>query len=569
MWWVVKFGGEPTGPYSDEQILRGISQRQFTKLNKISSDRQHWKRLDQTEFWNPVSNMPEEMDLPSPPLSPHHLSAPQQVDETDRPPNSPPIPERLQLSEKIASPVPQFQGKRLLMIMGGGVAAALVLLVVVLAIIGVSRKKGTPSHLPDRPAVTNEASGSASAKTNKVATANDFEAIKKRIVLIHTATGSGTGFLVKMAEKKYVMTNDHVVRDSKPPEMVLVDGTKIELGAMSVASDRDLARYEVMYDGDCFEVSDRIPNNNDEIWIYGNSMGDDVITSLRGFVTGVGSKVIKVNAEFVGGNSGSPIVAKDGTVVAVSSYLRNGDEGEDWTTRDTSFDSVRRFGTRFSNVDWVKVDKKNYERCCARLEQLGTYWDYLLPYLVRDDYSDEEYKKLRLRIKGLEHKDVYRKDFGSDEAGFHEMLMALSKAYASQGGSWRKWQKLVRERDDLIKQLGEAIDAKELTLENGRKALKEFDAKNKIEKTWDNVKAKHRDFNAKRKEALLMARDFLTRTEWQNPLMKHGYGDLFRRGSVDWYLALIDKFLDQNVQKLKDLNKALKQLENGDDDDEE
>ena len=57
MWWINKFGSI-SGPYSDEQILRGIQQRRFARLHKISSDRQGWKCLGLTHFWDP--SMPDE-----------------------------------------------------------------------------------------------------------------------------------------------------------------------------------------------------------------------------------------------------------------------------------------------------------------------------------------------------------------------------------------------------------------------------------------------------------------------------------------------------------------------------
>ena len=63
MWWINKFGNV-TGPYSGEQIRKGIRSNQFTKLNKISEDRQSWIRLDQSEFWRPSGSAPEEVDLP-------------------------------------------------------------------------------------------------------------------------------------------------------------------------------------------------------------------------------------------------------------------------------------------------------------------------------------------------------------------------------------------------------------------------------------------------------------------------------------------------------------------------
>lgn len=388
----------------------------------------------------------------------------------------------------------------------------------------------------------------------------NFEAAKKCVVLVHTETGNGTAFLVKMDGKKYVLTNDHVIRGTSTPKMTFVDGTELALGNLSIARDRDLARFEVTHDGEYLELAKEAPNNNEPIWIYGNSMGDGVITTLRGFVTGVGNKVLKVNAEIVGGNSGSPILGKDGKVLGVAAYLQNGDNGKDWTTKGTSFDSVRRFGIRLTNVAWVSVDRRQYEHDCARLEQFETYWHYLLPYCLSDEVSDEE----RAEFK-LEHQDLDRKSFGADEGGFHEMLMAVSAAYAGQGRCLRRWANLLERRGSVIKELNEGIRQEKLTREEGEKALDEFDQKQKVDATWEDIKSKFRAFNAKRKEALLLARSFLTEVEWQDPLMRHGYSEDDRTFSVDWYLEVIQKFLDRNAQKLKNLNKDLKRLESGDD----
>ena len=65
MWWVNKFGSV-SGPYSDEQIRRGIACRQFTKLHKISNDGESWQRLDLTKFWNPFSRGPEIVEESAP-----------------------------------------------------------------------------------------------------------------------------------------------------------------------------------------------------------------------------------------------------------------------------------------------------------------------------------------------------------------------------------------------------------------------------------------------------------------------------------------------------------------------
>lgn len=561
MWWINKFGSV-SGPYSDEQIQKGIRRNLFTKLHKISSDRQTWRRLDQTEFWNPESNAPEAMDMPELPVGKiGSISRPESKDERAE------IAEAVTILDEGVVPERNQDLKgggskpRLLFALTIGLIAVgiAVLSVAVFLAIGISRPKPQAVDKPVQDSIP-----PVDAKTNAINSANDFNSIKKSVVIVRTREGgSGTAFLVKMDGRKYILTNDHVIRSKFAPEMVLVDGTKLNPGNLSIASDRDLARFEINHDGAFLELSEELPNNNDEIWVYGNSMGDGVITTLRGFVTGIGSKVVKINAEIVRGNSGSPILTKEGKVVAVASFLRNSNNGKDWTTKGTAFDSVRRFGIRANNSEWVAVDRQKYGIDCGRLELMEVYWEYLRPYLICQDVSDEQYKTLK-----LEHKDVDKKSFGTDDAGFHEMLMVLSKSYSGQGGSWRRWQALVHERDALIKRLNEAIKSNEVTLENGKNALAEFDKRKDIGAVWENVKIKHRDFYAKRKEALIMARDFLSNDTWADPLMKRGYSSDDNVESVDWYLKAIQFFLDQNAQALKDLNKALKNLENGDSDEE-
>lgn len=566
MWWVNKFGNV-TGPYSDEQIRKGIRGNQFTKLNKISEDRQSWVRIDQSVFWRPSGSAPEEVELPTGVVG-------QKIGVIGRN-ESEDLSEESQEVEEVATPAVSalsspkrkiFGLSQLHIVMLAAVSCCLLvgLTVFVIFLTSGSHKNKTKDLpvLPPQPPVD--------VQTNKTPSVNkpknsgtDFESVKRKVVLIHCKEKNGTGFLVKLGKRKYLVTNEHVIHSTEEPEAVLIDGTKIKLGALSIAKDRDLARYELVDDLDCLEVCETMPNNNDEIWVYGNSMGDDVVTTLRGFVTGVGSKVLKVNAEIVGGNSGSPIIGKDGTVLAVAAYMRNGDGGRDWTTKNTSFDDVRRFGVRFTNVEWVSVDQRRFHEECRKMSAVDTYWDFLAPYLIFQTVSED-----RLATLKLEHKDVDKRQFGENDYGFHEMLMELSKSLAGQGRSWTKWTDLWRDRDALIKRLNEAIADGSLTRENAETALKEFDEK-RLGTNWEKVKNRHREFNAKRKEALIMLRSFLQEESWLNPMIKSGYGDGSRGGCVEWYLEGIKFFLDQNAQNLKDLNKRIRILEKGDEDDED
>lgn len=536
-WWI-KIAGGITGPYSREQVAAGVKLRKFTKMHKISADRREWMLLGDSEFWAPVSASPQPVELPGKARFRKINTVRQGIYIDDQEPGSDEYGRQSADAEDANTPArtPDGKAKYFAIAAFAGVAA----------IAAISA------------AATFWAMSRGGAKTSSAA--KDFETIKKRVAIVRGRNGSGTAFLVKMDGKQYVMTNDHVVRGETIPEMSLVDGTKLELGAMQIARDRDLARFEVQNGGDFFEFAGRTPNNNDEVWIYGNSMGDGVITTLRGFVTGVGDKELKTNAEIVGGNSGGPVVSADGKVLAVAAYMKSGDDGKDWTTKDTSFDSVRRFALRIDGASWIDVDKRKYESDCVKLDNAGTYWDFLAPYLVRFMATDEEIKELK-----LVHLDIDRKRFSRDEEGFHEMLMAVSTAYEKQNKIWGKWLRLRADRAALIKKLNAHIESRELSREDAEKELAAFDKEEGTDALWERVKEKHRDFHAKRKKALFLLRDSLRKNDW-NPLMRHGYSREDRKFSVDWYLDGIQYFIDQNNQELSNLNKGFKTMEGNDDD---
>ena len=550
MWWINRFGSV-SGPFTQEQVERLVRNNQLTRLHKVSKDKRTWQRVDQTEFWTPQPIAPDEMEFPSLPVK---GATPVPDRQRPEPCETTPSP------ETVPKPVLPKRAKadRKIVFLGMAIGAfGLLLVAIVLCVVLGSRGSRKYRRLGADENVREEG---VSQKMG--AQGVSFDRVKNRVALIKTGDGSGTGFLVRMDGRKYLVSNEHVLRSKTDPEVTLVDGKQIRLGALSIAEDRDLARYEVDYDGECFELSDAIPNNGETIWTYGNSMGDGVITSLEGKVTGVGALWLKVSAAFVCGNSGSPIVTGDGKVVAVASFIVNGKLESDFVTKGTEFDEARRFGVRFTNVRWKPVDRAKYKLECARYEAFCTYWRFLHPYLICLDVDEERLKNLYLT-----HEDIDRKAFGGEDYGFHEMLMELAKSYAGQGRSWRRWMELVSRRDALITSLEKDVHDGARSLEDARAILDRFDQEREVEKRWSQVKGNHRDFNAKRKESLLMARAFLEDVVWQDPRMRKG-DESGTRGSVDWFQEQIQFFLDANAQALKNLNKALNDLEKGDDDEE-
>lgn len=564
MWWVNKFGSI-SGPYTDEQIRKHVQMNRLTRLHKVSEDKVTWVRLDESPFWARTSSGPEEIELPSAVFT-RFKGDGLQADPAAE--GEMPLKDLCEVAPEVVRK-PIERNRRMVYAVIVISLAAVVALAITVGVILFSRSKNGESSADKDEHAEKSSSGSSGDKesTNPpqggAQKGVSFESVKFRVAIIQSEEGNGTGFFLKFDGKTYLVSNEHVVRSAKTPVAMLVDGSTVSLGAMSIAEDRDLARYEIKDGHDSFVLADDSPNNEDPVWVFGNSSGDGVITTLRGCVTGVGSVWIKTDAEFVPGNSGSPIVDGNGKVIGVAALLKNGSSGRDWTKAGTEFDKVRRLGVRFTGVRWTSVDRSEFEKDCAEMRVFQAYWELLIPYLVCMDVSDEAYKELK-----LEQKDVDRRRFGEDDHGFHDMLVSLSRALEGQGKSWAGWKSVLQRRDALIKELNIVVSERELTYNNAVKALDKFDRENEIDKKWDKVKARHRDFIAKRKEALLMARSFLAGRKWCDPLMKHGYSTEDRAGSVDWYLEGVQYLLEQNAQKLKDINAALKQIEKGDNDEE-
>lgn len=585
MWWTNRFGSI-SGPYTDEQIVRLVQTNRLTRLCKISSDRAAWMRLDQSEFWAGRLSVPEEIELPSATLPKLRMGAAgkhmERGGENDFPVQS--VPQETGYGDQVLRETPPGGGRKtssagvltkagilprwvvVAVVSCVAIAIAIIAVVAVVAIRHNSRGnrdvEAGGKIEETTPANTETGCGEATKGGQDRGGGVSFESIKRKVAIIQTSEGVGTGFFLRMGDKVYLVTNEHVIRGSGSPTATLIDGENVSLGEFSIAEDRDIARYEVKGGYEYFVLADGSPNNDDPIWVFGNSSGDGVVTTLKGHVTGVGGMILKVDADFVGGNSGSPIVNDSGKVVGIATYALNGGDGKDWKKRDTEFDKVRRFGLRFTDVRWLPVDKLAFANECGSMAAFETFYELLLPYLRCLDVSDEEFSQLK-----LVQKEIDRKRFGNYDAGFHDMLMELSKSLNGSDKSWTGWASVMDKRDAVIKQLNSDIENGELAYDNAVAALDEFDRKNDIIKKWEKVKERNRDFIAKRKEALLMARFFLTKRDWHDPCIKHGYV-YDKWNCVDGYLDIIEYWLDQNEQKLKDVNAALKRLEKGDEDED-
>ena len=184
--------------------------------------------------------------------------------------------------------------------------------------------------------------------------ATRFEEVKDKLVVIVCGDKTGSGFVVRDGGRPYLFTNAHVVRKGAVIAQRL-DGTRLRLGPRDEAVGRDMVRFALMDESvPAFDLAAGVPNIGDPVVVLGNSDGRGVVTEIRGKVIGVGPREIEVDAAFVIGNSGSPVLDRNGRVIGIATYLRDCRNDEDWSKKDTRFNGIRRFALRLLGTRWSR-----------------------------------------------------------------------------------------------------------------------------------------------------------------------------------------------------------------------
>jgi hypothetical protein len=120
--------------------------------------------------------------------------------------------------------------------------------------------------------------------------------------------------------------------------------------------ERDIARILIDDRDDALVISTKLAIDM-PLAVFGNSEGGGVATELYGKVTGVGSDLIEVTAEFVSGNSGSPVLNQDKEVIGIASFVRfSAPSEEDEGKEKARFkNQTRRFCYRLTDVQFLPV----------------------------------------------------------------------------------------------------------------------------------------------------------------------------------------------------------------------
>jgi len=145
------------------------------------------------------------------------------------------------------------------------------------------------------------------------------------LVMIEGDEGKGSGFVASFDGKPYLVTNIHVLAGNPNPHFTTIDGRSLQGGAAALAVNHDICKIELPNAPNALEVMQNVDANvkvGDAITVLGNAEGSGVVRPFEGHVVGIGPNLVEVDAPFVPGNSGSPIIHQaTGKVIGIATYL--------------------------------------------------------------------------------------------------------------------------------------------------------------------------------------------------------------------------------------------------------
>jgi len=252
------------------------------------------------------------------------------------------------------------------------------------------------------------------------------------IILINTDRGRGTGFTCTINGTNYIVTNVHVLEGAKQFKFTTANRSNLVGSRLEVARDRDLARIQLDKPVAALKLAPALPKIGDPITVLGNSEGMDTITKLDGKVEGLGPNTIEVNAQFVGGNSGSPILSASDEVLGVATFVAKAGF-TNWVNEGTRFDKPRRFGVRLQDVQWLAVTPQQLYAESAVLQDVDMFLrdSSRIMGLLRER-NWEQLTTFAVGRKTTETDRYHDADFANQIANFGQSLRsALSSARTS------------------------------------------------------------------------------------------------------------------------------------------
>ena len=158
---------------------------------------------------------------------------------------------------------------------------------------------------------------------NSKTSVSSIEQAVQSTVTIKTSKGHGSGFFI--SENGYIVTNYHVIADSSKMEIILYDGTKYIPKIIRVNPSKDLALLKIEKQNITpFKLDEtEVSSMGKEIYVIGTPSAEDLSQTLtKGIISSVrkqanGSRIIQTDASISFGNSGGPLINKEGKLLGI------------------------------------------------------------------------------------------------------------------------------------------------------------------------------------------------------------------------------------------------------------
>lgn len=234
------------------------------------------------------------------------------------------------------------------------------------------------------------------------------------IVLIEGESGQGTGFVTRINETPFVITNLHVLAGAKTLRIRNSRGETLNVLAIHAARGHDIALIRVSETSGGLQLAKDAADSQigDSVVVVGNRLGGGVLTQETGRLLGIGPDRIEVNAKFQPGNSGSPIVnTRTGEVIGVATYLqtvsivgeKSGRSGD--ANKPSRESSTRWFGYRFDSVSqWERIDWNEWQRQSGIVRDFSERSNALLALLRADSDTFMANPQLRNIVERYERR---------------------------------------------------------------------------------------------------------------------------------------------------------------------
>jgi hypothetical protein len=221
---------------------------------------------------------------------------------------------------------------------------------------------------------------------------SSFSSFAKYLVLVEGNCGRGSASVIKFRGNPLIVTNAHVLSGNSRVDFRLLNNRALKAGTFGVARDVDLAVFTQGELDDGLEILENVDQNaavGDEIVVLGNSLGRAVATELPGKIVGIGPELIEVDAKFVPGNSGSPVIhRKTGKVIAIATFATW--QEADPLVDDSPFKEVRRFALRLDTVsNWEYPTWEKFVQEALQLASSVRAFNTLMA--LNDDIGDDGY----------------------------------------------------------------------------------------------------------------------------------------------------------------------------------